>query len=734
MQQRCLKRCIGVQFVVAVGLITAIVIAYFVQKSARENKTGSPALDNGTAPFYDSEKYTAADDRSPIGKEADDVFISTSEIQATKDDDFITTLDLPEWSQDMSSRFDNETSEFENDIFSDIDDDDFSDFSDDDAALQDDIGEATKRERPTNVKTTKNQKSDKASVAPSPYRSLRPSSMPSYRPSVYYSVVPGDGPSLASSDISEAMLEPTADTVNSQQPTSAFDALITTFVEDLIGEAAVSDNEINCPLTHEYSAACSDEMVGRECFYDYAYTGCVWNSLSCSPMVECKCENLLGPGLGRWSCKENRLPSCALRRRTGLPPLGKSCNPEEPLPANSLDSSLSSVVISTPLKPSMEEAENSIESPSTTPTESTELFTESPSTNPSMAVELTNEYPSTNPTEATGSLTELPSTNPSMVVELTTENPSTNPTEATQLSSECPLDPMYGECSGYQDDLHCDYAYIYKGCTWDVLQCSPAIQCDCSEGSWKCKVDFTTPCENAVNGHPPGGLPWGEECDPSVPPVIPEKAEKKTECPSNLAFGSCFDYEEDLRCEYNHAYKGCTWDEFQCAPSIMCDCRQNTWQCSGDFENPCELEDGSSSIMDDLPWGKACDPLDDEELKEFLRSKIEPPTSAPTKAPTPAELSDECPTTFRYGECKQQYLDNLQCPYNYAYKGCSWEELSCEPSVECKCDHWIGHWQCKSSFENCDENGLSVLPEGLPWGEACDPTEKLPTPPPSTQF
>jgi hypothetical protein len=671
MQQRCVKRCIGLQLAIAAALVTAIVIAYIIQKS-KSDPIGTSISDNpAAAPFYDGEKYTNADDRSPVWidingeKTDDDRFITSAEKPETEDDDFITSIELPQLPVEITPRFDlgsNETSLTQNNEPSDIE---------------------GKMENPPLVptpypssKVPSDGPSLKLSILPSDGPSLEPSILPSDGPSLEPSLLPSDSKSELPSDgpsvlFSEAAFKP------SPQPSFSFDNQFNDFVDGLLDEAVVSDNDLKCPLTHEYSTPCSDEMIGRECFYDYAYIGCSLDSLRCSPMVECKCESSLNSGEGMWSCKENVVESCLLRKRSGLLPSGEACNPEEPLPENVLDGGSNSATV--------EEADISSDSLSSTPIEAADL---------------------------TGRLSD-----------------------AVELSSECPMDPSFGECSGYQDGLHCDFDFVYTGCIWDDLQCSPAIQCDCSNGLWHCVVDFTEPCELTVNGHPPGGIPWGQECHPSIPIEIPENIQKEDQCPETFAFGSCIEYEDDLRCEYNHVYRGCSWDEFACAPSIQCDCQQDTWECSGNFENPCKLDDGTLALPEGLPWGKACDPMDGDELNVELRMRSEPATLEPSNAPTSAyleienHLSNECPMHFRYGECWQEYVDDLQCPYNYAYKGCTWEELSCEPSIECKCDHWFGQWQCKPSFDNCGTDGFSVLPVGLPWGGNCDPTAQLPSPP-----
>ena len=689
---------------IAVALVTAILTAFFVNRSSKELPVGSLGAGNTTSSNSTSPDLTYP---TPIGGEEtdDDFFITTAETPIVKDDDFISTIELPKLPQtEVTPRFDDSN----NDTDTPLGDEDSK-------TLGEVIDQLPIKGRPSSNEVANDViasgRSDTTDI-PSNGPTLQPSLLPSDGPSLQNSIFPSDGPSLQNSiypsdgpSLQNSIFPSDGPSIqnsiypsdgpslqNSIYPSDgpslkniafpsdepslddSMNFLIADFVEGLNDEDTVPKNDTSCPLTRDYFAACSDTMVGRECFYDYAYTGCNWASLSCSPMVECKCENPLGSGEGTWSCKENISPSCALRRSPDLPAVGESCNPED-----SLDS-LHSV------ETRIESTEKPIESPSTPPT-----------------------------------------------------------------SSECPLNPIFGECIGYQEGLHCDFEYVYKGCTWDTLQCSPAIQCDCSEGIWNCEIDFTTPCEVTVNGHPPGGVPWGEECDPETPLVIPENIEKKAQCPDAFAFGSCAQFEEDLKCDYNYAYKGCTWDEFACAPSITCRCKQESWRCSGDFENRCGIDDESPSIPEEYPWGESCNPYNDEELQEILKMLPEAPssepTSAPSSAPTLAEeptsefssvstvtevmgrLSDECPMTFRYGKCSKEYIDGLECPYTYAYKGCSWEELSCEPIIQCKCDHWFGQWECKSDFDNCSKDGVLSLPDGLPWGESCDPLADLPSPP-----
>ena len=781
MQRQCLNRFIALQLVIAVVLVTAIVLAYYLQKSSRTGPTGIPGLANSSAPFYDGEKYTIVDDNSSLTAVDVDVDVDIDDEQQSEDifgtipngDDFIHTIEMPQLPVDMdiSPRLDNGFQQGATNEASlikhneDIDSHSMAyafgrtkrqkqrakrrakrwKATQAPAAIRESISREGPNDEPSLQSSDvpsdgpslepsfvpsdgpslqpSNVPSDGPSLEPSRLPSDGPSlqsNVPSDEPSLQSSNVPSDGPSLQSSNVpsdgpsleaslvhhdsttadqggdddesdsatlfSEALtdeiepLTPDSSPRPTLKPTHSFDVLIVDFVEGLSSQSSVSSSATTCPPSHEYSTACSDEMVGQICFYDYAYTGCNWRTLECSPTVECKCESPLGPGQGRWSCKQNLSTSCRLRRRPGLPAVGDACNPEETV---------------TVFRPS---------------------------------IDFTAADPTLSPSTAQQILSELPSETPSVAL-----IEEIDLAEAEELSSECPLSPEFGECSGYEDGLHCNFDYIYKGCRWDNLECTPAIECDCYKGYWDCEVDFTTPCDVTVDGHPPGGVPWGEVCDPSSPIVIPEK---KAECPTSFAIGSCIEYEDNLNCEYNHAYKGCSWDEFECAPTVICACQDEFWNCYGEFQEICDLYDTDPAVPEGLPWGEECDPTDESELLEYLKNRSEPPSSQPTIAPSFApslahiapenELSDECPTTFRYGECINTYVDGLMCPYNYAYKGCTWDELSCEPSIQCKCDHWLGFWQCKSNFQNCFEDGSTVLPMGLPWGETCDPAAELP--------
>mmetsp|Transcript_20566 Transcript_20566/g.43646 ORF Transcript_20566/g.43646 Transcript_20566/m.43646 type:complete len:504 (-) Transcript_20566:457-1968(-) len=500
------------------------------------------------------------------------------------------------------------------------------------------------------------------------YPSMYPSSAPSISETKSLSESPTDLPT----DVTKELV------IINQAPSSS-------------PSGSVFNESSACPLTYEDGdgTPCSASLDSQECFYDFAYVGCTWNSLGCSSTAQCKCEIAIGEEDGLWSCMRMPVESCNLRRQVGLPEIGQTCDPNEELPIKSGNKK------TLPISKAVPHSKFPV-------TESAQLA-------------------------------------------------------STTATTTCPEDPGFGRCDAYSDDLQCKYDFIYTGCTWDVVACTPAVTCDCKDGAWQCSGDFATPCEYAEGIIPPEGLQWGKKCDPNQ--VLPTNS-KKTECPASFELGKCDEYEDYLQCKYNHVYKGCTWDTLTCSPAVECECLGGNWQCWPDFEKPCEAEEGLV-IPEGLPWGQECNPNEGlpavyaEMVAMFSPSETPSatpttpkpsgtpsatptylPTAEPSKSPTAFptnndsthQLSRECSNTFQYGECYEEYDVNLQCAYNHVYRGCTWEDLACLPSIECKCDHWYGYWQCKSTFDNCSANLSQVVPKDLPMGEACDPSAALPVP------
>jgi hypothetical protein len=91
-----------------------------------------------------------------------------------------------------------------------------------------------------------------------------------------------------------------------------------------------------------------------------------------------------------------------------------------------------------------------------------------------------------------------------------------------------------------------------------------------------------------------------------------------------------------------------------------------------------------------------------------------------------------CPAEFNPGADCSAYEAGLQCGYGHIYMGCTWDELFCQYIERCDC--YDNTWSCLSlSIMPCGFDGQPV-PEGLPWGQPCDPEEPLPGPPENTMI
>eukprot|EP00539_Tryblionella_compressa_P001723 CAMPEP_0178752494 /NCGR_PEP_ID=MMETSP0744-20121128/11094_1 /TAXON_ID=913974 /ORGANISM="Nitzschia punctata, Strain CCMP561" /LENGTH=328 /DNA_ID=CAMNT_0020406219 /DNA_START=167 /DNA_END=1150 /DNA_ORIENTATION=- len=102
------------------------------------------------------------------------------------------------------------------------------------------------------------------------------------------------------------------------------------------------------------------------------------------------------------------------------------------------------------------------------------------------------------------------------------------------------------------------------------------------------------------------------------------------------------------------------------------------------------------------------------------------PSSSATAAPE-VTGRDVCPVDFPAGLDCSEYEPNLRCDYDYAFHFCSWEELECLPLASCDCTS--NEWLClTAAMAPCGFDGQPV-PDGLPWGQSCDPTAPLPSEP-----
>lgn len=93
-----------------------------------------------------------------------------------------------------------------------------------------------------------------------------------------------------------------------------------------------------CPASPEYGSNCVDSyMANLQCEYDHIFTGCSWEAISCTPVVECECDKFEDE---KWACLSMAMMPCETKPEGH--PFGQYCDPELPLPrtANGVESPL----------------------------------------------------------------------------------------------------------------------------------------------------------------------------------------------------------------------------------------------------------------------------------------------------------------------------------------------------------------------------------------------------------
>mmetsp|Transcript_59334 Transcript_59334/g.64060 ORF Transcript_59334/g.64060 Transcript_59334/m.64060 type:complete len:461 (+) Transcript_59334:111-1493(+) len=353
--------------------------------------------------------------------------------------------------------------------------------------------------------------------------------------------------------------------------------------------------------------------------------------------------------------------------------------------------------------------------------------------------------------------------------------------EEQQQQSVCPATApiLNDQCDTEQiGGVVCKYQYVYTGCTWSTLQCTPLSTCECSnDGTWACFSDTLIPCDNNNGGDVAGLPPWGGDCNPNnVLPVPPQQEEALVEpptiinesvvCPEVPTLNGPCETLGDV-CEYQHVLMGCTWEELRCSPIMRCECDDDgTWGCFTFDQSMCG---GSDMVGSDLSSQQvAMSPSNDEGnnivVPEGLprgdkcRPNDELPTQKPPSSLSPSDanidsventdvdttttnrfddvrdgkniagrgqLSTECPQYVNpAGPCSDTYESNLVCKYDYIQLGCSWEELQCLPIMRCECNQFPfndGNWACRTdSMMGCD---TATTPPELPWGNVCVPAD-----------
>merc|ERR1711884_11467 len=89
-----------------------------------------------------------------------------------------------------------------------------------------------------------------------------------------------------------------------------------------------------CPPSAEFGS-CAGYVSDLQCEFDNRYTGCTWDTLRCTPIMDCQCDKF---GDGSWACLARSMIPC-----TSTPdghPHGNACNPNLPLPTPPPSSSL----------------------------------------------------------------------------------------------------------------------------------------------------------------------------------------------------------------------------------------------------------------------------------------------------------------------------------------------------------------------------------------------------------
>jgi len=158
-----------------------------------------------------------------------------------------------------------------------------------------------------------------------------------------------------------------------------------------------------------------------------------------------------------------------------------------------------------------------------------------------------------------------------------------NISSINNVETECPADmssPVFKEsCENYKDGLTCDYNYIYTGCTWGSIKCTPSqvFECSHSAGTWVRASMMPTPCQN-----PSQGLPLYQQCEPC--PTV-EPADK---CPAEEPGNGSPCSEAGLQCDYDFIFTGCSTEELRCTPISFYFCMdEGSWQLAQAGMVPC---------------------------------------------------------------------------------------------------------------------------------------------------
>lgn len=122
--------------------------------------------------------------------------------------------------------------------------------------------------------------------------------------------------------IKENVEVPTEDTVENNVG-AEFEGPTEDIGEDVDGRLS---NE--CPENYNFGS-CSGYVPGLNCGYNHIYTGCSWDTISCTAVMQCTCGSMLFGG-GEWACMSMAMMPCETKP-DGFPEF-RGCVPTDPLP------------------------------------------------------------------------------------------------------------------------------------------------------------------------------------------------------------------------------------------------------------------------------------------------------------------------------------------------------------------------------------------------------------------
>lgn len=217
---------------------------------------------------------------------------------------------------------------------------------------------------------------------------------------------------------------------------------------------------------------------------------------------------------------------------------------------------------------------------------------------------------------------------------------------------------------------------------------------------------------------------------PVEPPQIDDGAVKSPDRDTCSGDGGD-EYEKDQECNYNWHWQGCNYDDIKCITLFECTCDPeyaNTstgWKCTPHDSLYCPNTDPRDGPVHPPYHGQTCQedeprprpqdgPVIDPGIGDDKLCPDENPldsinTSGNTIRSSVKTLGDRDTCT---GDGGDVYEKGQECNYNWVWKGCTYDTLTCAPVVECTCrddnipSNTQTGWSCHSAqIEICDEPG-----------------------------